>query len=304
MMAVLRRHHFGDCEMQVTVEEYPVEIDGVTIRLRVTTRAITLTPPPDHGAFLAEDAEEEQTPAPPRRPFGGSPYTGDITAFDAIGEDLNGLTFVIEYLGAKGGASVRRVTLRQIYYDGGRVIMMAYCHTRRMARTFRFDRIKSIIDFDGEVHDPVKYFAALGLDLPSAAALPTTPARPGPVNARPGVAQLAAARPGMLLLAALSRADGLMHTDEVAEIVDYVVKRAALQGVASNDDDCIAISARVRRQYPAAEELCGCINAVRAEPAEMQRLFLRAAVKVMDADGEQHPAEFDALLRMEQGILR
>lgn len=64
-----------------------------------------------------------------------------------------------------------------------------------------------------------------------------------------------------------------------------------------------ATSARVRRQYPAAEELSGCISAVRAEPAEMQRLFLRAAIKVMDADGEQHPAEFDTLLRMEQGIL-
>jgi hypothetical protein len=102
------------------------------------------------------------------------------------------------------------------------------------------------------------------------------------------------------VLAALGRADGFLHDSEIGVILDYVVERAAAAGVASDDEDRAALLPYLRRQYPSAELLGECLDRLGAESEEQRRLFLRHAAALMDADGIQHPAEFDMMLGLKE----
>ncbi|QCO07511.1 WYL domain-containing protein [Azospirillum argentinense] len=69
------------------------------------------------------------------------------------------MTIAIEYIDSKGAASRRRISIRKFSHDGKSMHLQAYCLERRALRCFRVDRIRAVIDLDGEVHDdPVQFF--------------------------------------------------------------------------------------------------------------------------------------------------
>src|SRR5690606_19646165 len=70
-----------------------------------------------------------------------------------------GQSFAIEYVDAAGRPSSRRITVYDIQMTSSGVpCLYARCHERGAMRSFRVDRIKYCIDYDGEVFDDVPAF--------------------------------------------------------------------------------------------------------------------------------------------------
>ena len=98
------------------------------------------------------------------------------------------------------------------------------------------------------------------------------------------------------MLASLGHVDGFLHETEVAVIFDYIVERAAIEGIDTSEKDREALLPYLRRQFPNMAVIDECLDRLAADPPEQRRLFLRYAAALMDADGIQHPAEFDMML--------
>ena len=218
---------------------------------------------------------------------------------------LSGHRMTIEYVDSTGTPSRREIIIKTLKTNGERALLLAYCLDVADFRTYRYDRIGCVIDGDGEVHDTQAYFDRLGVtvralygDLPPEESPPeerpkTTRRRP----ARPafGVDQMRIAWGGMNMLAGLSRADGTMHEAEVDVIVEYIVNRAAVEGVGSGENDRSVIAAAVRRLYPSDQTIDASCAAINAESRDNQVMFVRAAIELVDADGVRHQAEMDIL---------
>jgi hypothetical protein len=229
-----------------------------------------------------------------------------------VDDDLWGVTFAIEYIDAKGDSSHRRVTLHDIYVsDAGVIYLSCLCHERKAKRTFRFDRVQSIIDMDGVIHEPQVFFTnELCVSLPMADAAHNTPKRerdtpkakpPRPAE-KPGMAQRRAARDGLRVLVALARSDGLLHPEEVEVNLQYIGHKAERAGLPMTEEDCVALTGYLRRQYPSSEVLEECLGRLEQESVEEQQLLVRSAIALMDADGVQDGAEFDLLMEIQQRL--
>ncbi|CAO3440070.1 hypothetical protein [Azospirillum endophyticum] len=243
--------------------------------------------------------------------------------FQAIAEDAAGSTFAIDYLDSKGTLSRRRITMREIYTNGERTYVQAFCHERRAARSFRFDRIVEVIDIDGECHDPRRFFTeGLGLEFPTAEKVSVPPKAPvSPVRVettaqhsraakpdvrvtdKPGMAQRRVARDGLRVLVALARADGELHPEELEVILDYIAEQCDLCGIDMTETDRAALLPYLKRQQPSSDVLGECLSALNAVPRIQQRLLVRFAMMLMDADGVQDPAEFDLIMRIRQELV-
>lgn len=218
---------------------------------------------------------------------------------------LSGHHMMIEYADSTGSPSRREVIVKTLKTNGERALLLTYCLDVADFRTFRYDRIHCVIDADGEVHETQAYFDKLGVtsrtlygDLPPEERPKT--ARRSSAQRRPdrpafGVDQMRIAWGGMNMLAALSLADGTMHEAEVAVIVDYIVRRAAVEGVGSGENDRSVIAAAIRRLYPSSETIDASCAAISVESRENQVMFVRAAIKLVDADGVRHEAEMNIL---------
>lgn len=131
-----------------------------------------------------------------------------------LGEDLWGTTFAIEYRDAQGRVSFRRITIRELYRasEDNTLYLQCFCHERQAIRSFRFDRIVSVIDLDGEIHEPRSFFEnELRVEIPTAKITPPkirerTPPQLGNAE-KAGHSQRAVVRDGLRVLIALSRAD-------------------------------------------------------------------------------------------------
>ena len=263
-----------------------------------------------------EEPEREQKPEKRAHFCVGS------DAFQAIAEDAAGSTFAIDYLDSKGALSRRRITVREIYTNGDRTYVQAFCHERGAARSFRFDRIAEVIDIDGECHDPRRFFTdVLGLEFPTAEHVSISPKptvkpvradRLGPPNRaeklamrttdKPGMAQRRTARDGLRVLVALARADGQLHPEELEVILDYIAEQCDLCGIDMTEPDRAALLPYLKRQQPGSDVLSECLSALNAAPRIQQRLLIRFAMMLMDADGVQDPAEFDLIMRIQQEL--
>ena len=238
---------------------------------------------------------------------------------ESLGEDVAGTVFAIEYEDSKKNATRRRISLGAVKADDkGRVYLQAFCLERRAVRSFRLDRVRSVIDVDGEVHDTPRYFRdILRIDVPeevftaSEAPLPrmqsATVAQASGALADtrfsvPGRAQRHAARNGLRILSALARSDGFMDDAELEVILDYIAHRADFDGINMDEADRAALLPYLRRQYPTTDVLSRCLEAVEEESPSQQRLLIRHAIQLIDADGVQDPAEFDLLLRIQKQL--
>lgn len=221
--------------------------------------------------------------------------------------ELWGVTCMIEYRDSQGAESCRRITLREIAAKNapeGPWYLHCMCHERRALRTFRLDRIAAVIDLDGVVYAPPDFFIGeLRCDIP-----PSIFGRSGTMKKavrqeRPGTPQRRVAKAGLRVLCALSRADGVMSPEEVCIALDYVSARAAMDGVPMGEDDRLALTGYVRRQFPSQDVLWESLSDLDAESDEAKRLFMRHAVRLIEADGTWSPEEFDLVERVKEAIL-
>lgn len=73
--------------------------------------------------------------------------------------DLRGLICFLEYQAPDGDITRRKVTLRAYYEEAGSARVDAFCHERQAPRTFLINRMRSIIDDDGVIHEPHEFLS-------------------------------------------------------------------------------------------------------------------------------------------------
>jgi hypothetical protein len=237
-----------------------------------------------------------------------------ITATGAVTRhadgDLWGISISIEYQDAQGAFSRRRVTLRRLYHTAtGELCLGCFCHERQALRTFRFDRIHSVIDGDGVVWKPAVFFErelhvhhdvlvtqAPKIPISEIMVRPKQPPHDAPclstpvARQPPGYAQRSAARDGLRVLIALSRADGRFNDAELGIVLGYVVDTAARAGIRSDDADRRALTTYLRHQMPAAAVLASCLERLESMPIGEKRYFAGAALAITAADHAQRAA--------------
>lgn len=92
-----------------------------------------------------------------RRAKPGAPR---LLSCDEIPEDWMGVAFGIQYRAGNGQTTRRWITVRSVDLSDGS--MWAYCWARRDLRTFRLDRIREVVDGDGQVLSGEEFALALG----------------------------------------------------------------------------------------------------------------------------------------------
>jgi hypothetical protein len=129
------------------------------------------------------------------------------------GDPTRGLAFALEYCDSRGWASTR--TVRCLGLDPGPPsYLQAYCNVRGTSRSFRIDRIISIMDLrSGRILAGDEHVALLAPYLQSGSADPSVAAMQGLHNV---------ARDGVFALLQLGMPEGRLDDNARAIVLDYV----------------------------------------------------------------------------------
>jgi predicted DNA-binding transcriptional regulator YafY len=217
-----------------------------------------------------------------------------------LDDDLHGVSFAIEYKDAHEEITTRRISIRRICAsDDGRVYIQSLCHERKAFRSFRFDRIRSVIDMDGVVWPPKDFFSKeLHVDLSAWKNWSAETPSPRRKSLGTGLAHRQIANDEVRVLTALARVDGFMDEKEVDAIITFVMAKADHAGIQENEKSRDALRASLRRQRPNIAAVEESLSRIEKEPVEEQRLFVKTAIRVMDADGVQDTQEFNMLMQI------
>lgn len=226
-------------------------------------------------------------------------------------------TVTIEYVNSKGQESLRTITIRAIEVStAGHLCLKAECHAKEMPRTFRLDRIQTVIDGDGEVHGkPVEFLREVLGDESFDDVQNFFPGRrkskPAPSSSvdEPCTRKDARAefrrdaRNHARVLVAIARADGRFSDGEDTPIAEFLSNHFAPDDF--DDKDARWVLGYVRRMNPTPENVEEALASVakrlrylRQESDDQTELmaFLTTVKQVIMADGEADPREI-AILR-------
>ena len=192
----------------------------------------------------------------------------------------------ITYEDANGELSQRTITFRKIsmLYDRPETIN-AYCHKRKAYRSFRVDRISEFVCVEtGEVLDPGEHL----LDLYRKGALKIDDKN---------LTRL------ITILTFMGRCDGYFDVSEKISMQESVERYARFFG--STDDASIerALS-ESKRIAPSSGDLVRAIGGIVRSPESRQlaKFTWESCVRVIDADGVQHPDELRWALQVRDAL--
>jgi uncharacterized tellurite resistance protein B-like protein len=234
---------------------------------------------------------ERQAPAAPftaserRRPIAPPPVPVVPKVAPDHGTATGLLVYDITYEDSSANRTRRRVRVESVQDWDDVIYVGAWCELRGNYRTFRADRIVELVDVStGEVFsDPLRHFAAM--DLRSSAA------------GAPHQAAVARARPGLVALSHIARADGETSEAEVEVLFDWlrfkagpdahainpVIARLYINGLrATFGDAAAAIDRLPKKDSSAFDEFAGRMvvaNGAADPAAEKRRQRLRKGIK-------------------------
>lgn len=199
-------------------------------------------------------------------------------------EDIQGTSFAIEYLDSRGNSSTRRITLYGVKEGNqGQVLLYAKCHERKAMRSFRADRIQSIIDLDGEVHTPNAWLSEfVGIPVVEV----DTPVKK---IEKEYLIRLRSCRDGVKLLAALSHCDNKMVSIEIEIIVGYIEscwwRTHPDSDKLFTDDERDDLRKYINRLKPADKIIDQSLDKMSAADDDDMRNFIETAFDLILADG-------------------
>jgi hypothetical protein len=157
-------------------------------------------------------------PPPRLREYGPLSDDPDRPEITFVGNEIRGVTFVLEYCDSRGWVSTR--TIRCLGADRATpAYLRAYCNVRRTARCFRLDRIVAIGDLrTGRVLTAEQHDALLGPYFSQENATPRT---------RMMMELRDATRDGVFALLHLAMPDGRLGDEPRALILDYLRSESA-----------------------------------------------------------------------------
>ena len=216
----------------------------------------------------------------------------DITTEEEADEDIIGASFGIEYVAANGDKSIRDISVIKVLTGNNNLSLMANCFVRERVRQFRLDRITSVYDIYGEVHNPAEFFANYGLSYNAS-----------PLPKRKHAALLKKRmKDEARILVALARIDGNFCNDELDEILVYSVKKLEYSGEMQTDDDIASYEKYIKNLYPTPEIIGQCLDRLMKYTDKGKNDFIGMCVKVMNADKIQHNKEVDLILEIKNEL--
>jgi len=210
--------------------------------------------------------------------------------------DVGDITIAIEYRDSRNRETMRRITMIRADTEPRCYRIHAMCHERKKYRSFLSTGILSVVDPDGVVFNPVEFFRkelAIEVDparFPNAAPIDAS-AFPPPA----GQTAKKLCRHELRLLSTLSHSDGFLHGDEIEFMAQYAAKVCELEGSPMTQADRFAIISYLRRMHPTDLQINDAIDAIWELPDYRIRMFIDACKGVIEADGEIHPDEVEAL---------
>lgn len=281
----------------------PTETDPppeVMITLTIHDRPERIIFTPDSVALTRADAAESALPQTVQD--AAPPAHEAVLVMDGDSRDLGDAFCLIEYEAANGERTRRRISMRSLKRGNGVIFLNAYCMERRAMRQFRVDRITGMITEDGEILDPAAYFALQGVPL-------RVQTEAEAFTADCAARALKEMRPGLVMLAAVARADRKVDLREVDAVEVYAEREllalsregvldvpASLEVIAAMTGDIALMRPMVPTLRAQALRICDWSE------ARFARLR-RAMQDVIVADGRILPSEmnlveeFDRLLR-------
>lgn len=237
--------------------------------------AATVPPAPSPPGFAAK-----------LPPLEGKPRLRIVQDADAVpvGEAVHGLTVILQYVDAEGVETVRQVSCSRIVNSGGVTYLRSFCHARRAPRSFMIARIAGVFDAvtGEELGTGPGYFETyLGARVAGAAGEWGLTAD-----------QRAELGAGLCVLTFLSRCDGDLHPEEIAEIETFAAgwwMRAEIAAPFPEAD----VAARARRLAPDIEAFEMAARQVRFARRVLRPMVAGYARRLIEADGRIAPEEQD-----------
>ncbi len=248
--------------------------------------------PPDPSLFGVSPKAPNEDPAPEINVADG------IEKYDYHAE---GQTFAIEYLDSKGEPSTRVITVWKIdESSSGGLLLKAWCHLRDQQRSFRIDRIRAVIDVDGEIHEPPNHFLAEALGIP--ANLFRAEREPSETAQKRRLIREIIRRP-TTLLSLLAKADYHWDANEMDVALRYVDLICGDAGVFLDDRDLKYIEGYLKRQRTDAASVETVILAIENWSARSVQKLLLTCKELAEADGEFSAGEAEVLQGLAHEIL-
>lgn len=196
----------------------------------------------------------------------------------------------IEYADIEGALSARWVRVYRLETRQFADYLVGHCELRGETRTFRLDRIKSLADANGELHEPRDFFAPY-LEYPagrSAGADRHTPF---------GRALHIIDRIGdeMRLLAFVAEADGKIGNKEANLIMRIVELRASDIGFELKKSEIVDLRRWMKLQRPDENTMHAAISRMARSNSDSYDEVWSLVEIIAEADGKIAPAELEAL---------
>ena len=224
-----------------------------------------------------------------------------------------GQSFIIEYVDSKGNRSTRRITVWGIKEGAGNCpVLVAKCHERNATRTFRVDRIQSIIDYDGVVQEPLEDFLVetFGIARDYLTGARSSPAWTVVANVKSktrsssdqrwnDIRRICRSR-GVPLLCLLARSDGEFHPDELNVIERYAADCCASESIELNEREIKKINAYLRNLRPSTTAVDRCLDQASNWTNREILGLLETCAHVVKADGQvdqRELVELDIVVR-------
>jgi uncharacterized tellurite resistance protein B-like protein len=237
--------------------------------------------------FLAE-AGTRPLPSAPRPVRLPEDDDVDTDQSETMGS-AEGQSFMIEYVDSKGRASARRVTVWSIIAGaGGTPCLYAKCHERNAMRQFRVDRIRSCIDYDGEIFEYVPHFLQENFGMSIGASTAS-------LRDDRWIDILDAVRADAVLLACVIRSDGSVHDAEIEAAFQHILWVAESAGRMLDELQQAALKRYLARLRPTENALSSAMDAIQDGSSRRVERLLKACVTVMNADGRRDPREAQAI---------
>lgn len=160
------------------------------------------------------------------------------------------------------------------------MLLHCRCHERRDDRCFRLDRIRTVIDLDGVVHENAFDYLVdlLGVRVSGE-----------PTEASSRQSLLRNTEPAAVRLAVmLAQADGRIGAQELNAIVEWIVPRCQM---ILRQSDLSAFGRYLKGLRLTGEMVASEVRQLEAKNSSRRREVLELFRAVVDADGHEHPAE-------------
>lgn len=204
--------------------------------------------------------------------------------------------FAIEYRASDGLPSSRTVRIHTLAVSSqGAGLLQGFCYWREATRTFRMDRVISVVDGDGEIHAPPADFVRDLFDSFAVEALP--PIRQKDRKVRKPKTPVAAERfinkhaADFVLLKLMAGIDGEVHAMENVAINDHVAKLWLQEDTPISSEHMTHVYNWIDRLAPEQRDYAAAVDAVMKKPPKDMARLLLSMKAVLEADGRHDPRE-------------